>query len=84
MRAKPTIDDLVTVIESGDLYVTDNWTVLVRPVEMTPEMANLMALAAQGFQTQLNEHLITWDAPTTTSPRLCYPTITSSCWKTMT
>ncbi|WP_461418610.1 hypothetical protein [Gordonia sp. GN26] len=58
-RAKASIDELVSVIESGDLYVTDNWTVLVRPTPMEPDMAKLMALAAQGFQTQLNGHLTT-------------------------
>lgn len=59
VRTKASIDDLVTVIESGALYVTDNWTVLVRPETLEPDMARLMALAAQGFQTQLNGHLTT-------------------------
>lgn len=51
------IDQLVGVIEKGSLYVTDEWQVLVRVEKMTPDMAKLMALAAQGFQDQLNSHL---------------------------
>lgn len=52
------IRGLVRVIESGDLYVTDDWTVLVREKVMSPAMAKLMMLAAMGFQDQLNPHLM--------------------------
>lgn len=55
---KRNIDNLVRIIESGDLYVQDNWTVLVRARVMKPAMAKLMALAAQGFQDQLNPMLV--------------------------
>ncbi|WP_187583357.1 hypothetical protein [Gordonia sp. OPL2] len=52
------ITGLVRIIESGDLYVTDDWTVLVREKMMSPAMAKLMMLAAMGFQDQLNPHLM--------------------------
>lgn len=52
------ISDLVRIIESGDLYVTDDWTVLVREKVMSPAMAKLLVLAATGFQDQLNPHLM--------------------------
>ncbi len=51
------IDRLVAVIEKGPLYVTDEWQILVRAEKMTPDRAKLMALAARGFQDQLNSHL---------------------------
>ncbi|WAC57596.1 hypothetical protein [Gordonia sp. SL306] len=55
---KRSIDSLVRVIEAGDLYVDEVWTVLVRPKLMKPAMARLMSLAAQGFQDQLNPRLV--------------------------
>ncbi|MAU84187.1 hypothetical protein VX037_07465 [Gordonia sp. Z-3] len=52
------ISDLVRTIESGDLFVTDDWVVLVREKLMSPAMAKLMVLAATGFQDQLNPNLM--------------------------
>ncbi|MGC4963006.1 hypothetical protein [Gordonia sp. DT101] len=52
--SKHAIDRLVATIESGPLYVDNEWVVLLRPQAMSRAMARLMALAAQGFQDQLN------------------------------
>lgn len=52
------VSGLVRTIESGELYVSEKWTVLVRSNVREARMARLFALAANGFQDQLNPKVV--------------------------
>lgn len=52
--AAPKIKFLVGAIESGPLYVDNQWVVMLRPVPMSRNWAKTMALTAANFQNQLN------------------------------
>ncbi|GAA1480980.1 hypothetical protein GCM10009624_14200 [Gordonia sinesedis] len=58
VREHRVVTGLVRVIESGDLYVADDWSVLVRSTVREPKTARLLALAANGFQDQLNPRVV--------------------------
>ncbi|HCS59198.1 MAG TPA: hypothetical protein DIW80_20300 [Gordonia polyisoprenivorans] len=56
--AASRIRNLLTVIESGDLFVTDDWLVLPRVKNYPATLAATLATVADTFQVQLNPALV--------------------------
>ncbi|MGV9672174.1 hypothetical protein ACWDPV_16535 [Gordonia sp. NPDC003504] len=57
VEAATGIRHLLGVIESGDLFVADDWVVLPRVKRYAPQVIKALALAAAGFQDQIDPKL---------------------------
>lgn len=65
LHAKDSLLADAREIEQGDLWVTDQWVVLIRPIPMTADKAKVLRTLQEQEQGDLNRRLISVDAADT-------------------